>query len=241
VGLGTAVLVISLAFGAVASDATASGATVSGTGVSTGAVLNSTRAAIASQTSAHVVFTGHSSSTSTTEKIIADVGRTSGTEDISEGSAAVAIRVTPSFAYVSGNASGLTTLFGLSASQARKVGHKWVSWKAGTSQYKNLHADLTMSSVTALLPKAKGTTVSTKTVGGVGLYVLTWTTAATSSVPRLSNTLTISSGAPVLPISDAAKASGGTKITTALSKWGEVVVVATPPASSIISAAKAGA
>jgi len=93
VGLGTAVLVVSLSLGAAAS----------GEGVSTGTVLNSTRAGIAMQTSAHVTFTAHSGATGATEKIVADVGKTSGTEDISEGSAAATIRVTPSFAYVSGN------------------------------------------------------------------------------------------------------------------------------------------
>jgi hypothetical protein len=221
-------LVISLGFGAAAY----------GDGASTGGVLNATKAAIAAQTGGHVMFTAHSGSTGTTEKIVADVGTTSGTEDISEGSAAVAIRVTPPFAYVSGNAAGLSTLFGLSASEARKVGRKWVSWAAGTGQYKNLRSDLTMSSVTALLPKAKGTTVSTKTAGGVGLYELRWTTAATSTVPRLSNTLTISSRAPVLPLTDTATASGGTKVTTVLSKWGEGVVVPTPPATSTISSTK---
>jgi hypothetical protein len=216
----------------------ASGAAAYGDGASTGGVLDATKAAVAAQTSAHVMFTAHSGTTGTTEKIVADVGTTSGTEDISEGSAAVAIRVTPSFAYVSGNASGLTTLFGLSSTEARTVGHKWVSWKAGTGQYKNLRSDLTMSSVTALLPKAKGTAVSTKTAAGVGVYVLRWTTAATSTVPRLSNTLTISSSAPVLPLTDTATASGGTKVTTVLSKWGEGVVVPTPPATSTISSTK---
>jgi hypothetical protein len=221
-------LVISLGFGAAAY----------GDGVSAAGVLSSTKAAIATQTSAHVMFTAHSGTTGTTEKIVADVGTTSGTEDISEGSAKVAIKVTPAFAYVSGNVAGLTKLFGLSSSQARTVGHKWVSWKAGSSQYKNLRSDLTMGSVAALLPKAKGTTVSTKTAGGVGLYVLRWTTAATSSVPRLSNTLTVSSSTPVLPLTDTATASGGTKVTTVLSKWGEAVVVQAPPATSTISSAK---
>jgi hypothetical protein len=225
VGLGVAVLVLGLALSA----------TAYGDGVSPDAVLHATRAAIATQTGAHVVFTAHSGDTGATEMIIADVGTTSGTEDISEGSAAVTIKVTPSFAYVSGTSAGLTKLFGLNATEARKVGRKWESWPAGTAQYKNLRSDLTMTSVTALLPKAKGTTVSTKTAGGVGLYVLKWTTAATASVPRLSNTLTISSSGPILPQSDVATASGGTKITTELSKWGEDVVVPPPPATSTIS------
>jgi hypothetical protein len=230
VGLGVVVLVLGLALSA----------TAYGDGVSTDALLNATRAAIATQTSAHVVFTAHSGSTGATEMITADVGTSSGTEDISEGSAAVTIRVTPSFAYVSGTSAGLIKLFGLNSAEARGVGRKWESWPAGTGQYRNLRSDVTMPSVTALLPKAKGTTVSTKAAGGMGQDVLHWTTAATASVPRLSNTLTIPSRGPVLPLSVVATASGGTKITTLFSKWGEVVVVPAPAAKSVISSSKVG-
>src|SRR5271155_2112006 len=71
--------------------------------VSSASVLTAARTAIAAQTGVHVVFTAHSGSTGLTEKITADVGTTAGTETIFEGSADVAIRVTPTFAYVSGN------------------------------------------------------------------------------------------------------------------------------------------
>jgi hypothetical protein len=52
--------------------------------VSTGSVLRSAKAAIAVQTSVHVVFIAHSRASSTTEKIIADVGTTSGSETLFE-------------------------------------------------------------------------------------------------------------------------------------------------------------
>jgi hypothetical protein len=200
--------------------------------VGAGSILTSARTEIASQTGVHVVFTAHSGSTGITEKIVADVGVSSGSETISEGSADVVIRVTPSFVYVSGNASGLTTLFGMGSAAAKKLGSKWQSWKAGTDQYGELKADLTMGSVSALLPSAKGTKVRrTGTVDD-----LTWVTRATKTVPSFSNTLSIPAAGPALPTTKTATASGGTKISTQLSNWGKEVVVRPPPGDRTVPA-----
>ena len=223
-GLLAATVAISFAFAS----------TVGAADVGAKSILTSARAEIAAQTGVHVVFTAHSGSTGITEKIVADVGVSSGSEIISEGSADVAIRVTPSSAYVSGNSSGLTTLFGMGSAAAKRLGSKWESWKAGTGQYTNLKGDLTMESVSALLPKAKGTKVSTQVRQSGTVDVLTWVTLATTSVPKLSNTLSIPAAGPALPMTKTATASGGTKISTLLSKWGEDVVVQPPPSDRTV-------
>jgi hypothetical protein len=210
----------------------------SAAGATTASVLSSARSAIAGQASAHVVFTAHSGNSNTTEKIIADVSSTGGTETVFEGSADVAIRVTPAFAYVSGTSSGLTTLFGMSAASAKRIGRDWESWKSGSSQYRILKNDLTMSSVSALLPKASGTTLTTTRVHGAQMYVLKWTTGATDSVPKLSNTLTISAGGQQLPMTKTSTASGGTSTTTVVSQWGEAVIVRAPPNTSTIASSQ---
>jgi hypothetical protein len=206
--------------------------------VTSGSVLTSTKAAIAQQTGVHVVFRANRGSSATTEKIVADVGVTTGQETVSEGQSHVAIRVTPEYGYVSGDSSGLTTIFGLTATQAKKVGSDWVSWKAGTSQYAHLKADVTFPAVTALLPGAKGTRLSTGLTNGANVYVLKWTAAASSSTPMLSNTLTVSAGGQSLPVEQVSTASGGTKATTQLSGWGELVPASAPPAASTITSTK---
>src|ERR1039458_5937880 len=63
--------------------------------VTTDSVIRSAKLAIGKQASAHVVFVAHSSSPVKTEKIVADVGRVSGTESIVEGKAALAHRDSP--------------------------------------------------------------------------------------------------------------------------------------------------
>jgi hypothetical protein len=206
--------------------------------VTPSSVLQSSRSAIAGESGAHVVFVAHSETTSTTEKIVADVSGSGGGETVSEGSAVVDIRVTPSFAYVSGNSSGLTKLFGLSTAGAKKIGKEWVSLKASSSQYRTLKSDVTLKTVTALLPKAKGTTMKTAKVRGVEVYVLKWTVPAAGSVPTLSNTLTISASGSPLPLTETSTASGGTSISTDLSKWGEKVLVQSPPAGDVVASSK---
>ena len=206
--------------------------------VTTDSVIRSAKLAIGKQASAHVVFVAHSSSPVKTEKIVADVGRVSGTESIVEGKAALAIRLSSTDAYVSGNSSGLTTLFGMSSTDAKKVGTEWESWRAGTSQYANLKSDLTMSSVVALLPKAKGTKLSTVVDGTITYHVLKWTIPATTSLPKVTNSLTISTGAITLPVTETGIVSGGTKVTTTLSQWGEQVVIGIPPLTDTIPSSK---
>lgn len=226
--LGMTALVTSITFGATAYAGV----------VTTGSVLKTTKAAIAQQSGVQVAISASSGSTSTTDQIIADVGTTSGAETIIEGKADLAVRVTPTDGYISGNVSGLTKIFGLSSADAKKVGIDWVSWKTGTSEYSDLKSGLTISAITALLPKAKGTKLSMDFTNGTELYVLKWNTAATSSRPKLSITLTVSAVGTALPVEQTVTASGGTEETTTLSMWGEHVLVRAPPVGSTIASSK---
>jgi hypothetical protein len=199
-------------------------------------VLKVAKTAIGSQSSVHVEFAATSKKRKITERITADVGATGGAELVAEGKSTLAIKVTPTAGYVSGNASGLTTLYGLTAAQAKKIGTHWVTFKSSTSQYTTLKSDVTFSSVLALLPKPKGTKVKTHTAHGTTQYVLSWTTAASNSNPKLSNSLTVAAGGTNLPVEEIETDGTGVKVTTTLSKWGESVQVGAPaPASTIDS------
>jgi hypothetical protein len=205
--------------------------------VSASFLIKTTDAAITKAGSAHVAFMAHSSSDSRTETIIADVGTNSGKELVSSNKAVLSVEVTTTDAYVEGNTQGLTTLFGLSSADAKKLGHKWAVWKSGTSKYTSIKADVTMSSVTGLLPKAKGTNVSTDVVGGTTYDVLHWTVAATKSTPKVTNKLNVSTGAVTLPTTEMSTDSEGTATTT-LSDWGEPISVTAPPLGSTMASSK---
>ena len=103
--LGIVALVISAALGATACAGV----------MTTGSLVKNAKASITEQSGVHLVTIAKSSSSSSTEKIIADFGTKSGVENISEGKADSVIKVMPTYAYISGNSSGLTTIFGLSS------------------------------------------------------------------------------------------------------------------------------
>jgi len=201
-------------------------------------VVRSTKVALQKQTGAHLTSTATSRSSTQKEtqkeQITADLGTSEGQEASTTGAANVAIKVTPAYGYISGNAAGLTSTFGMSAAQAKTVGAKWVSWKAGTSQYTQLASDVNVSALLGVLPKVTGTTMSTVVTRGVRLYLLRWTVAATKTVPKLRYALTVSARSR-LPVQETSSDAAGTKVATTFSRWGQKVTVTVPPPASTLS------
>lgn len=220
---GAAALVASGAFATVAAAGTPS----------TSSVIKSVKAAIKKQSGARVVSMASAKSTSTKETETVSFGTSTGEETITRGAATLTIRVTPTDAFVSGSSSGLTTIFGVSATDAKKIGADWVYWKSGSSQYKDLKKDVTVSALTSVLPKATGTKRSTGSSHGAKIYALKWTSAATSTEPKLSIILKVSARSD-LPVTLTSGAAAGTKITTTFSHWGTPVSVSAPAAASTI-------
>ncbi len=225
-----------VALAAVALPLTALGAPSSAATTTAAGVIQEVKTAIGAQSSAHLEFDAGTSSSASTEKIVADVGSTAGTETVTDGSAVLHVIATPSDSYISGSATGLTSLFGMTAAQAAKVGTHWEFWKKGTSQYNNLRSVVSVKSLQSLLPKSKGTKLATKGSD----YVLTWVSAASGSTPKLNNTLTIAAKGTTLPVKETSTDAGGEKVTTTISKWGEAVVVHAPPAASTVAASTIG-
>jgi hypothetical protein len=204
----------------------------------TGSVLVAAKAAIAKRTGVHLVVTSRSSSSSVAEHVAADLGKATGTETISDGTGTVIIKVTPTYAYLSGNSTGLTKVVGLSAAEVSKLGSDWVSIKAGTSQYTGLAGSMAVSSVASVLPAAKGTRLSFPAAQGKAVYTLKWETAATSSAPKFTTTLILSAIGATLPVEEITTGAGGARETVALSNWDEHIRVTPPPASSTIPFSK---
>ncbi len=210
-------------------------ADASGAAPSASSVISTTKAAIAKESGVHVLLTSKTSSSST--KVVADIGATRGMETITEGSGSVTIKVTSTYAYLSGNAAGLKTLMGLTAQEQAKVGTGVMSMKAGTTPYKNLKSSVTIPVLANLLPNVTGTSSSTVTIGGRHFYELDWTTKATSSTSKSKAVLTLSEGATVLPMREIATAATGTSTTT-FSKWGENINVSVPSNSKVVTYSK---
>jgi len=198
---------------------------------SASSILSATKAALASERSVHLAVSIVQGSNTTVEE--ADLGTTTGVESIISGTAKATVEIAPAFGYMTGDSSGLTSLIGLTAAQAKKLGTKWMSLKAGTAPYSDLKSAATIPALQALLPAVKGTASSTETVGNTKLYVLKWTAAATSSSPKLTDVLSISMGKTPLPVKET-ESDGSASETTQFSRWGESVVVHAPAAGATV-------
>jgi len=197
-------------------------------------VLKATLKAMTKESGVHVYV--NSTSGTATSIVTVDIGATYGQETIRSGKSLVKIIVTPTDAYLSGSATGLTTLMGLTSAEQKKVGTLSVVMKAGTSPYTSFKSNLTTAVLSGILPVAKGTKYKTSSDSKKD-YQLTWKTAATSSAAATKSVLIISSGSKTLPLKEVITGSGGGGTTT-FSKWGEHVVEHAPAAANTIAYAK---
>ena len=197
-------------------------------------VLRAAASELLKQSGVHLkVFSLNGTSSNT---VVVDIGTGSGMETITSGTKKVVIIVTPTDAYLSGSATGLTAIMGLTAAQQKKVGTLSIVMKAGTSPYENFKKNLTISVLSAILPVGKETTFRVSSDKKKD-YQLTWKTNATVSAAATKSVLLISSGSKTLPVKETISGSAGGGTTT-FSKWGEHVTETAPAASATIPYAK---
>jgi len=215
-------------------EAPAAAASTSSTPSASALVKTVTKAILAAR-SAHFVVT--SKTPTSTERIIADAGPSTGEQRISAGKSTAEVRVTKRYAYFEGNSSGLSTFFGMPSADIKKTGTKWVFMKAGTSQYTSFKDGIVVSSLpTGFLPtttQAKTTTVTTSSYAGAPTYLMSWT--ITSNGKKVAENLEIAATGRALPVF-ASDVSGNDHSTTTFSKWGEVVSVKVPTSLIALSA-----
>ncbi len=197
-------------------------------------VLLAAQKAMAKESGVHIYVTSKTGKVSSV--VVVDIGATYGQETITSGKDNVKIIVTPTDAYLSGSATGLTKIMRLTAVQQKKVGTLSVVMKAGTSPYTSFRTNLTTSVLSGILPLAKGTKYK---VSGDSAkdYQLSWKTAASSTASATKSVLIISSGSKTLPIKETITGTTGGG-TTNFSMWGENVVVQAPAAANTIPYAK---
>ena len=143
-------------------------------------VIAAATKSLAKETGVHIAVSTEDDKVLST--VVADIGKSSGYETYKKGGETFTISVTPTYAYLSGSKTGLTTLMGLTAAEATKVGSKSIAIKKGSSQYTTFKTNLTSAAFSQLLPAVKGTTLLAKRDKATGGYQLTWTTAATQHV-----------------------------------------------------------
>lgn len=196
-------------------------------------LIAAAKTALGKETGVHIEVT--TVDDKVTSSVTANIGTTSGIETYKKGGETFTISVTPTYAYLSGSTSGLTTLMGLTSAEAKKVGTKSIAMKKGTDQYSTFKTNLTSAAFSQLLPAVKGTKLLSARDKSTGGYQLTWTTAATSSSPTETSVLVISAGSVTVPIKESVSTSAGESHTT-FTKWDKPFVVKVP--SSTIAYSK---
>ena len=134
--------------------------------------------------------------------MIVDIGAKYGEETIRSGKNIVKIIVTPTDAYLSGSADGLTTLMGLTAAEQKKVGNLTIVMKAGTAPYTSFQVESHDRGPRGHHAGRQGYEVQGEQRRNSKDYQLTWKTAATSTASATKSVLTISSGSKTLPIKE---------------------------------------
>jgi hypothetical protein len=204
------------------------------TNPTTTALITATKAALKKETGVHVKVAAVASKVHSS--VVADIGKSSGTEQYVSGDVNFRITVTPTYAYLGGSKKGLISYMQLSAAEQKTVGSASISMKKGTSPYTSFKTNLTSGTTfLSLLPTAKGTTVLAARDKKTNGYQLSWTAKATSTQPKTSTIMTISSGKKTLPIKEVVTTSTSKSVTT-FTKWGENVKVSVP--SSTIAYSK---
>ena len=161
---------------------------------------------------------------------VADIGRSAGHESYTSGAEHFDVAVTTAAAYLSGSPSGLRSLMGLNASQAAKVGAKWIVMAKKTTQYKEFWLNLTATGFGAILPSAKGTRLLGTRDVTTGGYQLRWTTPQSATASASTTTLVLASGSHPWPLREEVAARGATSLTV-FSHWGESVHFPRPAAT----------
>ena len=198
------------------------------------ALVKAIRQAVLAKGTVRVVIHRHQKGKKGVEILAGDIGSKSADESITHLSATASIRITPTAAYFTGNPSGLKTFLGLTDKEVGRVGHHWVEDKAGSKQYKQLFQADTMSSLPdSLLPTSSDAVkVTSSTVGGVKVKVLSWTESVSGQ--KISEQLFVPASGPPLPLSENTNVKPISQ-TTAFSAWGEHLHVVAPPAADVIA------
>ncbi|MGP8066547.1 MAG: hypothetical protein ACLP81_09325 [Acidimicrobiales bacterium] len=193
------------------------------------AVMAATKKAMDAQKSVHCVISAYDGSTKQTTTVTEDAGETRGLETLVVGTAEVKLRLTPTAAYLWGNSKGLSSVFGMSASQIAEVGAKWVFAKTGTSQYAEVKSAVSIASLLAsLLPAKTKVKIAAGHLNGKSVDVLSWTTTSQSKVVHI--VLDVAAKGPSLPVQLTA-VTGKSHEKAQFNRWGESIHVPVPTAT----------
>ena len=197
-------------------------------------VVSATTKAIATETSVRFTVASTDTKTKQVEEVTEDAGKTAGLQSLILGKAEAFVRLTKTAAYLSGNAKGLSTIFGLPAKDVTTVGTKWILIKSGTTQYTDLAAGGTIGPLASeiLPPTSSKVTVSQHKLNGQEATSLAWTQTSSSGSVKL--VLNVAATGKSLPLQLIATTTTDSAVTN-FGHWGESITVNIPTKTIAVS------
>ncbi len=203
-------------------------------------LLRSALSAAAAAGSFHYVSSSTStSSTSPTVKqvTVGDAGASSGTQDITIGSAQFTVVVLGSTAYFQGDADAASVILGLSTQLANTYAGRWLSLVSGDSPYQSVYAAVTSSqALTDNITFAARSELAPSRIGKTQVIGLRGPMRAVQGQPAKGTAvLYVTASGPHLPVSYTEKGTVGTgssrsslNFTITFSSWREPLDVTAP-------------
>jgi len=183
----------------------------------------------------HVTITARSSYNGVKTVFVTESNPTSGkqlvTYDISGVQHHAKLIFIHGLGYLRGDAEAIAQYLGISLSQAQLYSEQWIEFNRQSPNYAFITGGVTTSSAMSEVPLGGSiTTTSLSVVAGVHVTTLRGVAGANSYLPRIRETLSISTTSPTLPVKETASGNGITQVLT-FTKWGHTTPVTAPIAA----------
>jgi len=176
---------------------------------------------------------------STTGRVLQDSSMQSGQQAVAIGKALATTVLVGGTAFISGNAQGMTSFFGLPSALGSTLAGQWISLQSSDSNYQAVAANVTLASaLTNVTPT--GTLIAGKRKKISGQWVRSITGKGQGGAGRV--TLFVTADARSLPFEAVQSVRVGSTLKGEIvkfSKWGEPINVAAPSKAIPISAIQA--
>jgi hypothetical protein len=231
----TGLIVTALALGATACGS--SGSTVPTvqvgalSGKTASQALSASSAAARKEGSAHYVLTAQQGSQSQT--ISGDASATEGEQSVTQGTQHIEVIYVGGVAYVQGNAGGLSSAMGLSATVAATYAGKWIAVHSTDSLFKAIVQAVTLASTLAQLnPSGTLSITAPMTVAGrQAVGIRGGLPKGTQTGVTGSTTLYVAVNDPTVPLKFTGQASSGSQHvldTGTFTNWGKALQLSAP-------------
>lgn len=202
---------------------------LTGTAKLVAALVTDARRAMNTSAGVHIDVTSRTSQAAGVQHASFDSGTSSAAETLTDGRASGRLRVTAQAVYFSGNRAGLVNFFGLAKQAAARVGGRWVTARAGTSQYTSLASGTLIASIPAtILPASNAVTVTSTTAHGVPVYRLAWTSFIDNASTPIHETLDLAASGSHAPVSETSRSARSSQVDL-FTQWGSAPTVLAPP------------